>query len=328
MNGKRATTVLLVLAGTGSIAHAVPQEAPATKDAPVLRREIYVGEDEPLPEALRKHLKLPPGATVKDLPPSPRPKSPASKKYFRALSSLSAEVEASVPARVDAVLAWEQLGLLQESWQLDRSIRLGKPLSGDVAAGTVFVREVREIGGEELYCIARASGEMYKPFVNARRAIYPSLCLFDSDKDGSPDSYKAEPYLPENPVIIQPIGQPVAWTPLTAQSDSPHAVAVTLTRQLRVGAVDAEQVTLVSQLQLSLRGVSKPVLSSVPDWPAVELSLRDGEQTVVDGITVRVAKVDGQWHLRSSGRFLPWAELRSERNGYRILPSKASTPER
>lgn len=325
MKGKLAATVLLIIAGTGGIAHAAPQDAPATGDAAVVRREIRVGDDEPLPEAARKHFNLPPGATVKDLPPSARlSKRPTAKYYFRALSSLAGEVEANVPAIADAVLAWERVGLVQEAWQLDGPIRLGKALSGDVAAGTVFVREVREIDGEELYCIARASGEMYKPFVDARRAIYPSLCLFDSDKDGSPDSYKAEPYRPENPVIAQPIGRPVAWTPLTAQSDSPHAVAVTLTRQLRVGAIDAERVTLVSQLQILPRGVSKPVLSSVPDWPTAALTLRDGDQTVIDGITVRIAKVDGGWQLRSSGSFLPWVELRAERNGYRILSRKTA----
>ncbi len=277
--------------------------------------------DAPLPEEVRKKFKLPPGATFKDLPPGAIRRSPQAKRYFRAVISLAAKVEADIPLATGAVIAWEQLGLTQEAWQLDAPIKLSKPLRGKVPAGTILVREVREADGEELYCIARASSELFEPFVDDRRAIYPSACLFDGDKDGSPDSVLAEPYRPENRVIRLPIGGPVAWTPLSVQSRDPRSLSLSLTRQLAVEEFDAQRITLASRL-------TDPIVSKMANWSSTELLLRDGEQVAIDGITVTVAKVDGAWHLRSSGRFVPWAALRPDRLGYRILPSEASAPER
>lgn len=311
---------MLALAATGGVAQTPPQDPPPPSDGPI-RRQVFE-TDQPLPEALRKQLKLPPGATFKDIPPGATRISPRAKRHFRALANMEAKVEAEAPAIADTVIASERLGLVQEAWQLDAPIKLRKPLQGEVPKGTVLVREVREVDGEELYCIARTTGVVFQPFVDERRAIYPALCLFDDDKDGSPDSYKAEPYRPENPVIVQKVGRPVAWTPLSAQSSSPHALGMTLTRQLKVEAVGAQEITLAAQLHILPRGAAKPMVSKVPDWRSVKLALRDGEQVVIDGITVRVAKVAGEWRLRSSGSFLPWAELRPDRTGYRILSSK------
>ena len=325
--GKLAAAAAFILVSAVGVAEAM-QDLPPADDGAVRRREVLVGGDQPLDEALRKHFKLPPGATVKDLPTGATRASPRAKRYFRALASLATEVEADVPATVDAVIAWEKLGLTQEAWQLGAPIRLGKPLRAEVPKGTVFVREVREADGEELYCIARTPGVAFEPFVDERRAIYPSLCLFDGDKDGSPDSFKAEPYRPENPVITQPIGRPLVWTPLSAQSSSPHSVDLALTRQLRVKAIDAQYVTLASQLHTFMRGAAKPIVSDMPRRQTVQLPLRDGERAMIDGITVTVANVDGTWRLRSRGTFLPWAELGADRTGYRILPSESSVSER
>ncbi|MEG3181953.1 hypothetical protein [Sphingomonas sp. LT1P40] len=314
--------MLLVSAG---VAHATLQDPPASTDGVIRREEFTVGGDAPLPEAVRKHFGLPPGATVKDLPVQTLRRLPSAKRYFRALESLATETAADVPATIDAIIAWERLGLTPEAWQLDAPIKLGKPLRGEVPAGTILVREIRDAGGQELYCIEREPGKAFEPFVDERRTIYPSLCLFDSDKDGSPDSIKAEPYRPENPVISQTIGRPVAWTPLSARSTDPRSLGFVLTRQLRVKSIDARHVTLASRLHSLPRGMTTPMVSD--SRQTVELPLRDGERVTMDGITVTVAQVDGAWYLRASGRFVPWAALSPDRLGYRILPSEASEPE-
>lgn len=316
---------MLVLAAPDGVAQTSPQNPPSSSEGPI-RRQVFE-TDQPLPEALRKHLKLPPGATFKDLPTRQTRTKPRAKRYFRALTHLATETGQHVPAAADAVIASERLGLTHEAWELDVTIKLDNPLRGEVPKGTVFIREVREADGEELYCIARTPGEMFQPFVDARRAMYPSLCLFDSDKDGSPDGYKAEPYRAEDPVIVRPIGRTLAWAPLSPQSNSPHLLGFTLTRQLRVQAIDAQQVTLVSQLELLPPGSTKPIVSIPSEWPTVVLNLREGEQAAIGGVTVRVAKVDGAWQLRATGRFLPWAELNASRTGYRVLPRPAPASE-
>lgn len=313
-------TVAFFMVATVGAAQATLQDSPPAAGATIRRQEVLVGGDRPLPEALRRKFNLPPGATFKDLPAGATRTSPKAKRYFRALASLAAEARADVPAAVGAVIAWERLGLTPEAWQLDAPIKLGKPLRGKVAQGTVLVREVREADGEELFCIARISGQAFEPFVGERGAIYPSPCLFDGDKDGVPDSIKAEPYRPDSPAIVQPLGEPVVWTPLSAQSSNPHAVELTLTRELRVTSIDGQQVTLASQLKVLLAGLAEPIISKVPHWQPVTLPLREGARVTIDGVDVAIAKVDGAWHLRSSGPFLPWVELRPDRTGYHVLP--------
>src|SRR4051794_39115848 len=101
---------------------------------------------------------------------------------------------ATLPVRLDAVIAEQRAELMGARMALDGNMRIGAPFNYDVAAGSVF-RAYRTAEGMR-WCQTHDPGVVYTPAHDEQRHICPGICLVRANAAGAYESVRMVPYPP------------------------------------------------------------------------------------------------------------------------------------